>query len=578
MPSDRAAVLDGTTKLEALRPRDPRRAGRFRLRGRLGAGAMGTVFLGADRRGRRVAIKFLREEFTDDPAFRTRFRREVEAASQVHGRWIARLVEADADANPPWMATEYVDGPNVSQAVGRNGPLPPAAVLDLVRGVAHALMDVHATGLVHRDVKPGNVILGPDGPRLIDLGVVGVQDATRLTTTGTPIGTPACMSPEQASNGVVGASSDIWSLGALAWFAATGKHLYTGHNTASLLYQVVHERPDTAGGPEWLLPLLEACLRRVPAERPSAAQVLDLVGPGLANAPEGAELARYTAAAVPAAGAGQDENSYSRGQLAVGVATIAALAGSAAGLIAWAPWEPGETRLLDERILADARPAPVHGVSHIERAAGERGDKGEKPGASPTARPTAAGPSAEPSPGGDATALPDPASFPDATRTPPADAGGGSEPPAGSAGEPTSPAEPTDPGPSEEPPPATASVTYVHGTVGRCLTDVPGRDPSLTRCENAPAWETTTLAAGGDQIRHPATGECLSVNGYRNLTSVPCDGSALQGWYVVDYGARFGLRNAGSGECVTVHLTYDVATVAGTHCGERAGQLWTWGG
>ncbi|MFD2796291.1 protein kinase [Promicromonospora vindobonensis] len=262
----------------ALRPGEPRTIGPFRVRSRLGSGGMGDVYLGTARRGQQVAIKLIRGAQLDDDEFRARFRREVRAAAKVRSRFIANLIDADPDAELPWLATEYVPGPTLAQALAAQGPLSEADVLRLVAGVAEALHEMHRVGLVHRDVKPANVILGPDGPRLIDLGVVATVDATRLTLTGQPVGTPVYMAPEQASGSRATSAADVWALGALAYYAATGNRLFDGDHPAVVLYRVSSEEPTYGDCPAYLRPFLDACLVRDPAGRPSLDTILRSLG------------------------------------------------------------------------------------------------------------------------------------------------------------------------------------------------------------------------------------------------------------------------------------------------------------
>ncbi|MCF4120393.1 protein kinase [Antribacter sp. KLBMP9083] len=241
---------------------------------------MGTVYLGADAAGRFAAVKVVRSDHLGDDTFRQRFRREVAAAARVRSRFTADLIAAEADAPEPWLATQYVPGPTLTEAVSDRGPLPEAAVRDLVAGVAEALWAIHNTGLVHRDLKPSNVLLGPDGPCVIDLGVVRTSEATTLTTTGLQIGTPMFMAPEQARGDVVTPAADIWALGGLAYFAATGDRLFGAGQPSAVLYRVVHTEPDLSGCPAGLRPLIAACLAKDPAARPSAAAILAAVRPG----------------------------------------------------------------------------------------------------------------------------------------------------------------------------------------------------------------------------------------------------------------------------------------------------------
>lgn len=271
----------------ALRSGDPRAIGPFRVRSRLGSGGMGDVYLGTTRRGQQVAIKLIRGAQLHDDEFRARFRREVRAAAKVRSRFIANLIDADPDAELPWLATDYVPGPTLSQALAAQGPLPEDEVLRLVAGVAEALHEIHRAGLVHRDVKPANVILGPDGPRLIDLGVVASVGATRLTMTGQPVGTPMYMAPEQASGNRTTSAADVWALGALAYYAATGNHLFEGDHPAVVLYRVAASPPSYDDCPPYLRPFLDALLVKDPEHRPTLDAILHSLG---AAEPAGATL------------------------------------------------------------------------------------------------------------------------------------------------------------------------------------------------------------------------------------------------------------------------------------------------
>ncbi|MFC7892303.1 serine/threonine-protein kinase [Streptomyces sp. NPDC057381] len=260
---------------QPLRDDDPRAVGGYRLAARLGAGGMGRVYLSHTRGGRAVAIKVVRSELADDQTFRRRFGREITSARKVKGAYTAELIDADADATPPWLATLYVPGPSLSAAVARNGPLPVPAVLWLMAGVAEALQAIHDAGIVHRDLKPSNVLLASDGPRVIDFGISVAADSTAHTATGSAIGTPQYMAPEQASGGDVTAATDVFSLGQTAAFAALGRPLYGDGPAATVLYRIVHSRPDLSGLPERLRDLLGRCLAADPEDRATPVQVVE---------------------------------------------------------------------------------------------------------------------------------------------------------------------------------------------------------------------------------------------------------------------------------------------------------------
>ncbi|MEV5865763.1 serine/threonine-protein kinase [Streptomyces tendae] len=260
---------------QPLQDDDPRTVAGYRLAARLGAGGMGRVYLSHTRGGRPVAIKVVRSELADDPAFRRRFGREIKAARRVKGAYTAELIDADPDGTPPWLATLYVPGPSLSDAVARSGSLPVPAVLWLTAGVAEALQAIHGAGIVHRDLKPANVLLAADGPRVIDFGVSLAADSTAHTATGTTIGTPQYMAPEQASGSDVTPATDVFSLGQTAAFAALGKPLYGDGPAATVLYRIVHSEPDLSGLPERLRGLLGRCLAADPEERATLAEIVE---------------------------------------------------------------------------------------------------------------------------------------------------------------------------------------------------------------------------------------------------------------------------------------------------------------
>jgi outer membrane protein assembly factor BamB len=253
--------------------------GPYRLLGRLGDGGMGRVFLGMSVGGRPVAVKVIRTDLVADPEFRTRFRREVAAARQVSGLFTVMVVDADTDGPIPWLATAYVAGPSLAEAVNDHGPLPAASVLTLAAGLAESLAAIHAVGVVHRDLKPSNVLLAEDGPRVIDFGISRAAEATSLTSAGIVVGSPGFMSPEQAGGDDVGPASDIFSLGAVLAFAATGEGPFGTGPSEALLYRVIHNPANLDRLPDEVRPLVERCLAKEPGRRPTAAGILAEVGP-----------------------------------------------------------------------------------------------------------------------------------------------------------------------------------------------------------------------------------------------------------------------------------------------------------
>ncbi|MGW5172334.1 serine/threonine-protein kinase [Streptomyces nodosus] len=266
---------DAAEVFQPLQADDPHLVAGYRLAARLGAGGMGRVYLSHTQGGRPLAIKVVRPELADDPAFRRRFRREIAAARRVRGAYTAELIDADADGAPPWLATLYVPGPSLTEAVARRGPLPVPAVLWLMAGVAEALGAIHGAGIVHRDLKPSNVLLAADGPRVIDFGISLASGTTSHTTTGAAIGTPSFMAPEQASAGEVTAATDVFALGQTAAFAALGGPLYGDGPAVSVLYRIVNSEPDLSLLPERLRPLIARCLAADPEERVTPAEVVE---------------------------------------------------------------------------------------------------------------------------------------------------------------------------------------------------------------------------------------------------------------------------------------------------------------
>ncbi|MDT0613561.1 serine/threonine-protein kinase [Streptomyces lancefieldiae] len=259
---------------------EPTVVGPYRLLGRLGSGGMGRVYLGRSAGGRTVAVKIVHPHFALDEEFRARFRREVDAARRVGGAWTAPVLDADPEAGVPWVATAYAAGPSLTAAVADGGPLPAHSVRVLGAGLGEALAVVHELGLVHRDVKPSNVLLTLDGPLLIDFGIARATDGTAsLTSTGVSIGSPGYMSPEQIlGKGVTGAA-DVFSLGAVLAFAATGRPPFPGDSSAALLYKVVHEEPEIGALDGEIRDLVAACLTKDPAARPAPGDVARRLAP-----------------------------------------------------------------------------------------------------------------------------------------------------------------------------------------------------------------------------------------------------------------------------------------------------------
>ncbi|MGX1271393.1 serine/threonine-protein kinase [Streptomyces phaeoluteigriseus] len=280
--------------MEKLGPGDPQRIGGYRLLGRLGAGGMGQVFLARSDRGRTVAVKLIRPELAAREEFRARFRHEVRNAQRVGGFWTAPVLDADTEAAVPWVATGYVAGPSLQQVVGHDhGPLPERSVRILAAGLAHALTNIHAAGIVHRDLKPSNVMVTIEGPRVIDFGVARALETVTgdggmtylgdggLTQTGAVIGSPGFMAPEQVRGDRITPACDVFCLGSVLAYAATGVLPFGSaeqQGAHALLFRIAEEEPDLTRVPEGLADLVRACLRKDPAARPTLEWILERTG------------------------------------------------------------------------------------------------------------------------------------------------------------------------------------------------------------------------------------------------------------------------------------------------------------
>jgi eukaryotic-like serine/threonine-protein kinase len=286
---------------------DPVTVGPYRLIGRLGRGGMGRVYLARSPGGRTVAVKVIRPEFAADREFRARFAREVAAVRHISGLFTAAVIDADPVATMPWLATAYVPGPSLTEAVETQGPLPVLAVLTLAAGLAEGLAAIHAAGLVHRDLKPSNVLLAPDGPRLIDFGIAAAREASKLTRAGEVIGSPGFLSPEHALGEVVDASSDVFSLGAVLAFAATGQGPFGEGSMPAVVHRVVYSPPELSRLPSDLKPLIIPCLAKSRADRPTTSELLARLSGTVA-----ATVPQWPPAVAPVAPAGRTPATSSR--------------------------------------------------------------------------------------------------------------------------------------------------------------------------------------------------------------------------------------------------------------------------
>lgn len=358
-----------------LRREDPRIVGPYRLHRRLGAGGMGVVYLGSDRRGQRVALKLIRAELAEDQEFRTRFAREIAAASRIRGGCTARVVGSDIEADRPWLATAYVPGPSLYKRVGDEGPLSWPEAARIGAALADGLVKVHEAGVVHRDLKPSNILLSPRGPRIIDFGIAWSRGASTLTHVGTAVGSPGFLAPEQVRGVAVTPATDVFAFGATLAYALTGDTPFgSGASSEVMLYRVVHEEPDLSAVPPQLAPLIRACLAKEPAERPGAAalheRLSELAARGAAaGAAGGVRGARRGTAPAPAPASGADADAS--GGVRHGVP---------------APGRSPDPAAARARAMASSRPAGQAPGAAQRRPQGAAAPH-PRPEATPTARP-----------------------------------------------------------------------------------------------------------------------------------------------------------------------------------------------
>ncbi|MFJ3654459.1 protein kinase [Streptomyces nigra] len=433
--------------MEKLGPGDPPQIGAYRLLARLGAGGMGDVYLARSDRGRTVAVKLVRRELAAQDEFRARFRQEVRAARQVGGFWTAPVLDADTEAEVPWVATGYVAGPSLQQVVGHDhGALPERSVRILAAGLAHALQDIHAAGIVHRDLKPSNVLVTIDGPRVIDFGIARALesvDETGLTRTGSLIGSPGFMAPEQVRGDRITPACDVFCLGSVLAYAATGRLPFGSLESGAhaVMFRIAQDEPDLEGVPEGVAELVRDCLRKAPEARPSLDVILERTGaedtvsggrsrdPWLPSALV-AQLGRHAVRLLDA----EDPVPAPAGP-AEGGAPSAPPAGKAAPAAAPGPASSGAASP-----QAPARPGPA--------------SPGTPAGPVPQGAPSGPGPE-EPTPAASPEHAPaGPATPPHQLPTVAAQQGGPSTPPPGPPGTPGRPGPAGPPGPPSTPAPA----------------------------------------------------------------------------------------------------------------------------
>jgi serine/threonine protein kinase len=261
-----------------LQQGDPPWIGRYRLTARLGAGGMGVVYLGQADDGQQVAVKVLRPEYAGDAEFRTRFQREVAAMARVRNRYTVQVLDADPDSATPFLATDFADGPSLSEHVNAQGPLHPEAVVRLAAALAEAIAAIHAAGVTHRDLKPSNVLLTSAGPKVIDFGIAQVADTVSITKTGMAVGSPGYMAPEQVT-GHAGQEADIFTWALIVAFAASGQPPYGVGETIGILHRILNENPNISAVPPQLMPLVQAALAKDPGYRPRAVDLLRELSP-----------------------------------------------------------------------------------------------------------------------------------------------------------------------------------------------------------------------------------------------------------------------------------------------------------
>ncbi|MEU1453231.1 serine/threonine-protein kinase [Streptomyces avermitilis] len=388
--------------MEKLGAGDPQRIGAYRLLARLGAGGMGQVYLARSDRGRTVAVKLVRQQLAEQDEFRARFRQEVQAARRVGGYWTAPVLDADTEADIPWVATGYVAGPTLQTVVGSDhGALPERSVRILAAGLAHALQDIHAAGLIHRDLKPSNVLVTIDGPRVIDFGIARALETVTdggLTRTGALVGSPGFMAPEQVRGDRVTPACDVFCLGSVLAYAATGVLPFgtASSGVHALMFRIAQEEPDLTGVPEGLADLVRECLRKDPAARPPLERILERTGaedtvadgrsrdPWLPSALV-AQLGRHAVRLLDAEDPETDEEPEREGAATAGASAAGAPAGGAPGAPADTPVWPGAAAVLSAPAAAPGPPGPPHAPKQPEVSPehGSASDAGAPNGAVP---------------------------------------------------------------------------------------------------------------------------------------------------------------------------------------------------
>ncbi|MGV9323405.1 serine/threonine-protein kinase [Streptomyces sp. NPDC003660] len=355
-------------------PELPEYAGHYRLESRLGSGGMGVVHLARSGSGMRLAVKVVHAEFARDDEFRGRFQQEVAAARRVSGAFTAPVVDADPEADRPWMATLFIPGPTLAEEVKRNGPMAPGEVRRLMAGLAEALRDIHRVGVVHRDLKPGNVLLAEDGPKVIDFGISRPKDSELRTETGKLIGTPPFMAPEQFRRPrEVGPAADVFALGSVIVHAAAGRGPFDSDSPYVVAYQVVHDEPDLTGVPAGLVPLVRRCLAKEPEDRPTPDEIMSALRSVAASydtqafIPAQRDVPTAESAEVPGDGVAGRPRRWTRGRVALATGALV-LTGSAG--IAATHWPGGEQAAPRVRPMATGDPVTEWRSTTLTRGTG----------------------------------------------------------------------------------------------------------------------------------------------------------------------------------------------------------------